>query len=91
MSASRIRRTASRVAFTLVNPHRHRWKPKPQYGCQVGRPTSAPYCSMTSCGPGPERKYRSSVPPRSRYWRMETGDEGGVRRKVSEPAALEAR
>ena len=43
---------------------------------------------MTSCGPGPERKYRSSVPPRMRYWTRETGEDGGVKSRMSEPAAL---
>ena len=88
MSAARILATCSLVSFTSRYPHRHRWKPNPHAGCHVGKPTSAPYCSMTCCGLGPEKKYRSSVPPMRRYSISETGDAGGVRSRMSEPAAL---
>ena len=43
---------------------------------------------MTDLGLGPEKKYKSRVPPSMRYWMREVLDPGGVASRISDPAAL---
>lgn len=43
---------------------------------------------MTLFGSGPEKKYRSSVPPIIRYWIKDWFKDGGDARMMSDPAAL---
>jgi hypothetical protein len=45
---------------------------------------------MTLFGSGPEKKYKSSVPPMLRYWIKDWFEEGGDARMMSAPAALDA-
>jgi hypothetical protein len=45
---------------------------------------------MTLFGSGPEKKYKSRVPPMRRYWIKDWFEDGGEARMMSEPAALDS-